>query len=256
MIELSNYYDVVLKNNNEKIKYLLRAIDDHNDNVAKILLGIHYYTKNQYDKMFKYFDMAKLDNNTDTNESNIFLYLGKYYYKTKDYDKMIINYNKAINKNNSMALYDMACYYQQIKKYDEMKNYLLQAISYNNPVAMHGLAIYYKLIKNYNKMNEYFIMSIKFNNLLSMPALQLLYNNIKIYILLDTITNNIFIDEQKTKLLIDPKVKYYLQHKQNSKECYICYELNIHVKLQCNHDICYDCFYKIHKCPLNCSKFI
>jgi hypothetical protein len=137
-----------------------------------------------------------------------------------------------------------------------MKNYLLQAISYNNPVAMHGLAIYYKLIKNYNKMDEYFIMSIKFNNLLSMKALQLLYNNIKIYILLDTITNNIFINEQKTKLLIDPKVKYYLQYKQNIKECYICYELNIHVKLQCSHDICYDCFYKIHKCPLNCSKFI
>jgi hypothetical protein len=269
MIELASYYDTVFKNNDEKIKYLLRAN-------ATILLGIHYYGTKQYDEMFRYFDMAKTDylkmkSNFITrffhnpsqigtvNESHIFLYLGKYYYHINDTEKMLENYEIAIKMKNCNANYDIACYYQKIKNYDEMKKNLLLGIQkYNNSNAMYGLAIYYKTIKNYKKMDEYFIMSIKFNNKLGLTGLNKFYNNnLKVYILLDTVTNNIFIEEQKNILLTDPKIKYYLTNKDNnSEECYICFEKNIKIKLKCGHKICYECFYRLDKCPLRCNKFI
>ena len=254
MLSLANYYDTVLKNNDEKIKYLLRAVTDHNDTDAIVHLMYHYLALKNYSKMFIYLSMLP-SNNSDRLQC-----LGTYNYLKKKYDKCKKYYEMAIFLKNNLAMYNLGVCYLNEKKYDEGKKYFLMAIKENNSNAMYGLSIYYKKLKNYKKMNEYLLMAIKFNNLFAIEILKNHYQNnlLVYYILLDNEKNNIFIEEQKEKLLNDPKIKYYTKNKDKSKilEFCICFESKINIKLQCSHMICYECFYKINKCPFRCTKFI
>ncbi len=95
---------------------------------------------------------------------------------------MLQYYLKAIELNNSNAMFRLGSYYRSIKKYDDMMTYLMMAIELKNSDAMCELAIFYgnfncvtKGVYDFNNMIKYYLMSIELNNSTAMYKLGLYY---------------------------------------------------------------------------------
>ena len=196
--------------------------------------------------------------------------LGSYYrYEKKDYKEMKKYYLMAINRGHLYSMNCIASYYYTIEQnYEEMKKYYFMAIDKGYTKSMYNLACYYKDIeKNYKEMKKYYLMTIEQDNDISITAMEELkiyiYNNIQENTL--KFYNSLYNLRIKPKIVIktmddmctnDHKILEYQQkiniHTNNIKECIICYETNLHIPLNCSHEICINCYCLVDKCIYRC----
>ena len=127
-----------------------------------------------------YFNNKKYKINS-SHSSNLFLYYGNYYKSRQNFEKMIKYYQKAIKKNNSSAMNNLALYYEQRWEFDDMTKYYLMAIENDNISSMYNLGLYYKWQRNFVDMRKYFLMAIEKGHLKAMNRLGDYYKETKDY---------------------------------------------------------------------------
>src|SRR5437867_3039839 len=88
------------------------------------------------------------------------LYLGIYYHTIEqNYDLMVKYYLMAIDKDNYIAMDNLASYYEIIENYNLAEKYYLMSINKGNVNSMANLGFYYLNKENYDFMKKYFIMA-------------------------------------------------------------------------------------------------
>ena len=172
-------------------------------------------------------------------EGNLFaIYnLGHYYhFIEKDYDLMKKYYLMAIEGGDFDAMNNLGNYYQIVERnYDLMKKYYLMAIEREYSTSMNNLGHYYQNVEqNYDLAKKYYLMAIKNGNL----------NEIYHFTKLELYVNDVEVEE-------DEKIIKYKNKLRDSykAECQICLKEYEIFKLDCNHEICKNCYIKIQSCP-------
>lgn len=216
-----------------KVEYLLHAVNKNKNIKAMILIAKHFSELDLYknsDTIIKYYNMAIDHDNLDAIKN-----LAKYYIKINDYENAEVTY-LLLKKYN-----DSDCYFYLAKDFelidiDRAKKYYRIGIENNNKNCIVGIN---SLIKK--KKNDNFIeFAFEFKDYLNKKNLLKLNIFICKYIQMKKIIDKNLID---VNLII------------NKKECYVCYNYEHIVNLNCNHFICINCFGQISKCPL-CRKKI
>jgi tetratricopeptide (TPR) repeat protein len=221
-----------------------------------------YYRAKDYDKMKKYYLMA-IEKDYGPSMHNLACY---YYSVEKNYELMKKYYLMAIKKDHVSSMNNLGYYYKNSleKDYELMKKYFLMAIEKGNVNSMNNLAMYYYSKQNYELMKKYFLMAIERNHLISMDYLKKYYfdnekyNTLKYYnflynlqpksdIVIKTM-NNLYLDDNK---IIEYQNKINI-NQNNIKECIICFELVIHIPLDCKHEVCINCYCFVDKCFYRC----
>lgn len=128
MIELGNYYKNIEKDEEKMLMYLNRAIDEHNCNTSKIILGNYYYEKNEFDLAVYY--LTSIEEN------------GKVYY-------LLSNIYKQMKSTLNIKYLKKACHYDNIQAMNEYSLFLIKNRKYK-------LAVNYLnyVLDNSNKQNE------------------------------------------------------------------------------------------------------
>ena len=166
----------------------------------------------------------------------------------------------AIEKDSICAINNLAEYYDDIGDYEQMKKYYLMAIDKGSTYAMYYMAKYYKSIEeNYELMKHYYLMGINHDDNGCMRGLEEYYktNKHEFYKMLLAIENKSYLINQKLNELKNSCQinifinKVNLMTKLNNiHECFICYETKLNIPLNCFHEVCVDCYYKLTKCAL------
>jgi hypothetical protein len=171
----------------------------------------------------------------DYNITDAMINLGNYYYYYKDINNFI-KYNLLANTKNS--IYSIAQYYMNLDKNKENINnvliYLSKSIELYHEQAYYDLKYYY----NYEFNND-----VHLYNVLSEIKNPPKYLKRKINIL----ENDVQINSFKNK-------KRLFGELNNYKDCIICYENKLNIILDCGHEICVDCYYKVNNCYYKCKK--
>jgi TPR repeat protein len=235
----------------------------YTNKVMKIYYFSRFYRyEKDYDKMKKYLLMA-IEKDYEASMHNLACY---YYNVEKNYELMKKYYLMAIDKQFVSSMNNLGYYYKNSleKDYELMKKYFLMAIEKGNVNSMNNLAMYYYSKQNYELMKKYFLMAIERNHLISMDYLKKYYfdnekyNTLKYYnflynlqpksdIVIKTM-NNLYLDDNK---IIEYQNKINI-NQNNIKECIICFELVIHIPLDCKHEVCINCYCFVDKCFYRC----
>jgi tetratricopeptide (TPR) repeat protein len=196
-------------------KIFLIAVENKNTELIKIL-GFYYEDYKKYEQMKKC-ALLLLENNKDDLAGN--LYLAKYYKEEKDYDNMLLYYhNSILIKENPYIYCEIAFHYCSIENYNEMLKYYQLAIDKNYTDAMYFVGLHYHYFEvDYDKAILYYKMALE---------------------------NNICHRSYKNNII---------NFLNKIKECIICYEHNIHIKLTCGHDVCVKCVNQLDRCYYRCG---
>jgi tetratricopeptide (TPR) repeat protein len=240
-ILLVNIINKYISNNltkiNQAIKYYTKGVKFNNYECIKKLAKIYNIIFNIYfckasislyninesicNNLIKYNEMC----NTEYNYYN----LGNCYKYMKNEEKMIENYLKANTGNSYFELSDY--YYKQ-------KNLAL-SIKYLYKSSLFKYTIATQLLK----------MTILFEQ-----------NKINLYNILINLENpNNFINNNINELIETTEIKKHIKRLEDSKtnniikECIICFDNKLNIKLDCGHELCVDCYNKTNnKCYYRC----
>jgi hypothetical protein len=190
-----------------------------------------------------------------------YINLGNYYKYYKNKDKMLKYYLKA---NNGCAFYNMANFYNVNKDIRLSIIYLYKSSLLNFEPSKKLFQMSILLEKNkiniYNILTELKNPDIIINNQTTELEKQLLYfvnnQNTELEKFLMC-----FIDEEINKLIKMEEIKKHINRLENStknniiKECIICFDNKLNIKLDCCHELCIDCYNKTNnKCYYRCNQ--
>jgi len=268
MNSLGVYYQTIEINYDEMKKLFLMAIELKNEK-SMYNLGQYYRKIKNYDEMKKLYLMA-----IDLNNSDAMYNLGVYYQtieinhdEMKKYYLMAIKLNNKNENKNEMhnmknIMHNLGLYYQTVgKNYGEMKKWYLIAVELKHSNSMHNLGCYYEMTEiNYDEMKKWYLMAINSCNVMAFNKMIKFTTDIERFIILKNIKNKTeqfeeIYEELKNKPTIkkhDEYIQKYDESLQNNdiQECMICYENELHVKMNnCIHSVCYKCYLKIKICP-------
>lgn len=208
----------------EGVKLLLKAYEnDHYDALYDL---VYYYDyKKDYSNLIKYGEMlvsieGKIDYIFYEHTCEI---LSKYYNNKKDIENMI-KYYKLI-PNHIESLIGLSKYYYENKNNNDL-NEIVDIF-----INKYDDNEYDRFFKDY-KLSDVYKILMKF------------YDN-------DNLKNNIdnYIKRNDILLRIHNKETFEI------KECIVCYEMNEHVKLFCDHYLCIDCYIKMNnRCYYRCKR--
>lgn len=153
-----------------------------------LLLKVHQYT---YDipkdmsilkKVLDLFKNNIIDENCE--DDDYLTYLGFYIHRIKkDKNKAIELYDKAINKDNVNAMYNLAMLYKSDGKKDLMEKYLKMGVKKDDDISMNTLGYFYLVEKRFLEMEEIFLKLVSKNDMQAINDLGIYYisseNNIK-----------------------------------------------------------------------------
>lgn len=197
-------------NNNEFTDMILNIIFDKITNVNELSsfelceLGIYYAACENFTKMIHYYTKAiELGSipainylgiyysSVDPIQSEQYLLMGisfkddysiillAAHYVINNYasEKIIINLLlKAVEMNNSMAMFILAMHYYNDNNYELIKKYLTMSAELKNISAYAYLGIYYKNIENNNELFEKYITLAVDNNFIEVIQLLITYH--------------------------------------------------------------------------------
>jgi hypothetical protein len=147
------------------------------DGIIDLYYGVYYEIKENYNQMKKYYLMA-----IEKDYSLAMYNLGYYYQHIgKDYNLSKKYYLMAIEKDCSSAMNNLGYYYQHIEKdYNLSKKYYLMGIEKSNTDAMYNLGYHYQFMQqDYNLMKKYYLMAIEKDCSSAMNNLGYYYQNIE-----------------------------------------------------------------------------
>src|SRR5439155_958881 len=191
----------------------------------------------------------------------LYLYLGIFNFIKKNYDEMKKYYLLAIEKNNMMALNNLAFYYYKNNQFEDMLKYFLIGVDKGDTISMNNLAYFYYKEKNYEEMKKYCVMALDKNNFVLDKSIINQYLDIKFDVgfalkFKDYLTNYNY-DLLNKFIIAYYKIKDVENLLNISKDkCAICYDIKYMIILKCKHSVCYECYEQIDKCPLCRNKKI
>lgn len=193
------------------------------------------------------------------NNPNILYNKGEKYSKEDDHDNMIYYFEKALqileetNKNikyNDIyinIIQKLGDYYNYIKNYDNMIKCFMKGVELECTYCSSSLGDYYAYnVKNYELALKYYLITLKIDKEFPIES--------------DIISLNIFypvyefLKQNKITLSKFNKVYFKLINKINFnssiKECNICNSEECNIFLDCTHEVCVNCVFKLNKCPI------
>lgn len=139
-----------------------------------LFLGIYNdLIAKDYSKAEKYY-LKAIENDNSIAMYNLALFYQKKY---KDFVRAEIYYLKAINKKVVEAMYNLARLYKnEFKEYTKSEKYYLMAIKNKEDRSIHDLAMLYQFeFKDYTKAEKYYLIAIKKGESNAMHNLSVLY---------------------------------------------------------------------------------
>jgi len=243
-------------------KFYYQRIEDIEKNYSINIKD--YYSEEKYNLILNIFNDEYLGSE-DINEINDDVelnILGIYYsYKIKNNLLMKKYYERSIELGNVISMHNLASYYYiNEKDFEKAREYYEMAVERNFISSIFGLSLYYiNIKKNKGKMLELILYATSLDNFDLLNILNRHYNKLEIY--------NILINYSEKNKIINEAIKYLKKFNivkiyenkitlftrlNNVKECNICYENELHINLECGHDVCKNCYCIITKCPYRC----
>src|SRR5436190_1874763 len=198
-----------MEQNKEKV--FIKILKENNFNYIKINDNI------LLENIFELFINNSNIKNIPDNDM-LYLYLGIFNFIKKNYDEMKKYYLLAIEKNNMMAINNLAYYYYKEKNYEEMKKYCVMALDKNNFVLDKSI------INQYLDIKFDVGFALKFKDYLTNYNYDLLNKFIIAYYKIKDVENLLNISKDK---------------------CAICYDIKYMIILKCKHSVCYECYEQI-----------
>lgn len=137
--------------------------------------------------------------------------IGYYYDKVKNYNKMKINYARAIEFGDKIAVNNLYLFYRRNKDQDNMIKVLEQGVKLNDRESMFRLGLYYRKIKDYDNMKKFYSMAIELGCTSSMHNLANYHQDVE---------NNQYVALQYYQNAIKTKPKHYNKSMHAMGNCY------------------------------------
>jgi tetratricopeptide (TPR) repeat protein len=211
--EVAIYLECTEKNYTDAEQYYLQAYELDPNNIT-ILYNFATYYKQLYNEteMIKYFKMA-----ADNGDAESFLILSEYYKNNSNQEEMLKNLLQAIELGFDNDEDDEDKDNEDDKENKEEKND----------------GFYHLITKNFDSKLA-LIKLIECEGVLTKNQ-TLLINKLK---------------TEPCALVFNNKVRLFSKL-QNITECGICLDTKLNIDLHCGHEVCCDCYVKVHtdKCP-------
>jgi len=162
----------VNNNNYHEALALANAIENEEDGLKFLIIGIIYYEQTNYTNALKYFFKTEQKSN-----SLAYYYIGLVFEKRNKNKKAEEYYLKSIENKNENALFKLALLYDNLNKTTDAEKYYLMAIEKGNENAMSNLALLYENQNKYMEAEKYYLMSIEKGNSNAIYNLALFYQN-------------------------------------------------------------------------------
>lgn len=240
MGNMAYYYSAIENNYEETERYYLLAIEKNPcDGYLLRRLAICYENQKKYLEANKYYLLSIANGNSDAALDLADCY-GTILFSSEEVEKY---YLMAIEMGNDKALRKLALHYKNIHFYNKMKEYFEKAIEKDDSFAMYELAIYYNDYlrddHNYKKYLEmaanhgYMIAILKINEILK-----------KNYDFKFAISVHGHLDEENLNKLNDI-ICYFEQNKErlvHKTVCTVCKNDDLKcVQLKNGHSVCIAC---------------
>jgi hypothetical protein len=250
-------------------------------------MSIEYYDRGNYfenlyirtddygsrQKMIQNYTEGSKNGNVDCLTKLIEIYSKEFNNKKHDFKKTkfvkFIKWNKiAVDKYKHInSMLNLANYYNHFK---DNKNFIKYSLMANTSESIYSVAKYYMdLEKNKENLTNTLIYLAKANELGHLQA----YYDLKYYYIYefnnDVHLYNVLIDIKDPPTYLKIKInkleknvdicsfknkKRLFSELNNHKDCIICYENKLNIILNCGHEICVDCYYKVDTCYYKCKK--
>lgn len=165
----------VNNNNYHEALALANAIENEEDGLKFLIIGIIYYEQTNYTNALKYFFKTEQKSN-----SLAYYYIGLVFEKRNKNKKAEEYYLKSIENKNENALFQLALLYDNLNKTTDAEKYYLMAIEKGNSNAIYNLALSYQNQGKYPEAEKYYLMAIEKGNDKAMNNLAVLYYVLKI----------------------------------------------------------------------------
>jgi len=178
LIELPEKYESILKRidkyveveNYTKAIEILEAIENEIDDSPYALLGFLYTKEKKYLKAELNFQSA-----IEKGDTTALFYLALLYADQKKYAEAEKYYLLAIEKGNIYALNNLAIIYYEQEKFIDVEKYLLLAVEKGNINAINNLANLYKIQAKYIEAEKYYLLAAEKGVIAALFNLALLY---------------------------------------------------------------------------------
>ncbi|MFY0598492.1 MAG: SEL1-like repeat protein [Cyclobacteriaceae bacterium] len=180
-----------------------------------------FYQKFKFLIAEKKFSQAKvLINKASLPDGVSYFYNGYLYDEQGDMEKAEEYYLKAIEKEDSGAMYNLALLYKNVLyDYEKAEKYYLKAVEKDHLNAMYNLAFLYENVhKDYKKAEEYYLKAVEKGHSEAITNLGLLYNEVfkdyikaEKYYLLGMENKDILATRNMLVLIIDEDLKQYAE---------------------------------------------